>query len=311
MVKFTKGALLAGVVAVAFGGIASASGTLTDAEFKCQASVSKAGAKFVGAKSKCASKCLANADKSLNPYTDCYSPYGGATAQCIDDTTLDLKGAEDKFRDAIRKACDPGFKAGTDCPECYSAGDCSTSGEATNRVSNIEGQVDSFGPGVYCNRPGASAAEIKCESSTAKALVKQVGGVDKCYDKCNSNIRKALVAPGQCDPPSPGDAVTSACIAKVDGKAILGIDKACGGECLGGNNTCGSNTGTCTVDKGVTQCGCNADCDAAGGDQTIKPNCTNPDDYPTGSAWVNLVDIAISGTVPTTYCASPSGAFLQ
>ena len=309
MVKFAKGALLAGVVSVALVGVASAQ--LSDAEFKCQASTSKAGAKFVGAKAKCAAKCIANAGKNLNPYSDCFAPYGGATAQCIDDTTLDLKGAEDKFRDAIRKACDPGFKAGTDCPECYSGGDCSTSGEATNRVQNIEGQVDSFGPGVYCEQPGADALETKCEQSTSKALVKQVGGVDKCYDKCNSNMRKSLIPAGSCNPPVPSDAVTAACIDKVDGKAILAVDKACGGECLGGNGVCGSNTGTCTVDKGLTQCGCAADCDAAGGDQTVKPDCTNPDDYPTGSAWVNLVDIAISGTVPGTYCASPSGAFLQ
>jgi hypothetical protein len=309
MVKFMKGALLAGVVSLALGGIASAQ--LTDAEFKCQASVSKAGAKFVGSKSKCAAKCITNAGKALNPYTDCFAPYGGATAQCIDDTTLDLKGAEDKFRDAIRKACDPSFKLGTDCPECYSGGDCSTSGEATNRVANIEGQVDSFGPGVYCEQPGADAAETKCEQSTAKALVKQVSGVDKCYDKCNGNMRKGLIPLNSCNPPTPTDAVTAACIAKVDGKAILGVDKACGGECLNGNGTCGSATGTCTVDKGLTACGCAADCDAAGGDQTVKPDCTNPDDYPTGSAWVNLVDIAISGTVPGTYCPSPSGAFLE
>ena len=143
-----KGAVLAGLAGVAIATVASAQ--LTDAEFKCEAKVSKAGAKFVAQKSKCAAKCITNAIKGVAgyPFSDCFAPYGGSTAQCIDDTVLDLKGAEDKFRDAIRKACDPSFKAGTECPSCYSGGDCSTSGEATNRVQNIEGQVDSFGPGV-------------------------------------------------------------------------------------------------------------------------------------------------------------------
>jgi hypothetical protein len=170
-------------------------------------------------------------------------------------------------------------------------------------VQNIEGQVDSFGPGVYCEQPGADEAETKCEQSTAKALSKQVAGINKCYDKCNSSMRKALIPPGSCNTPSPADVVAQLCIAKVDAKAISGADKNCGGECLGGNNICGSNTGTCTADKLVTHCGCAADCNAVGGDQTVKPDCSNPDDYPPGSAWVNLVDIAISGTVPTTYCA--------
>jgi len=307
MVKFMKGALLAGVVSFALAGISSAQ-SLSDAEFKCQAKVSKAGSKFVGSKAKCAAKCIAGANKvpPVNPYSDCFAPYGGATAQCIDDTVLNLKGAEDKFRDAIRKSCDPSFKVGTDCPECYSAGDCSLSGEATDRVTNIEGQVDSFGPGVYCEQPGADATETKCEQSTSKALVKVVGSVNKCYDKCNSNMRKLLIPAGSCNPPSPSDGITQTCIAKADTKGISSINKACGPECLGGNTICASNTGVCSNDA-LIQCGCDADC----GPQGAAPDCSSTDDYPTGSAWVNLVEIAISGNVPGTYCASPSGAFLQ
>ena len=307
MIKFATGALLAGVAAFALGDTAFAAGVITDAEFKCQASVSKAGSKFVGSKAKCAAKCITNAGKALNPYSDCFVPYGGATLTCIDDSAgLNLKGAEQKFRDAIRKACDPSFKVGTDCPECYSGGDCSVSGEATNRVSNIEGQVDSFGPGVYCEQPGADAFETKCEQSTAKALVKVVGSVNKCYDKCNSNQRKALIPPGSCNPPSPSDGVTVTCIGKADTKGILSIDKACGPECLNGDQTCASNTGTCSNDS-LIQCGCDADC----GPQGAAPDCSSTDDYPTGSAWVNLVEIAISGNVPGTYCNSPSGAFIE
>src|SRR5262245_28830571 len=110
MTKIVKGALLAGVVSLALGGIASAQGTLTDAEFKCQAGNSKAGSKFVGSKAKCAIKCQGNAAKAVEPIADCYAPYAGATNTCINDS---LKGAEAKFNAAIVKACL------VDCPECY------------------------------------------------------------------------------------------------------------------------------------------------------------------------------------------------
>ena len=81
--------------------VASLAGCLRKTEFKCQTSVSKAGSKFVGSKSKCAGKCIANANKGLNPVSDCYAPYGGTTLACIADP---LKGAEIKFENAIRKA---------------------------------------------------------------------------------------------------------------------------------------------------------------------------------------------------------------
>src|SRR5436190_7205977 len=82
----------------------------TDAEFKCEATASKAATKFVGAKAKCVSKCLANFWKGVTPESDCLPPYGGSTlSACITDTVLGLKGAEDKFRTTIQKACDPGF----------------------------------------------------------------------------------------------------------------------------------------------------------------------------------------------------------
>jgi hypothetical protein len=297
MRNFRQATMLAGAAMLLLAPMAFAQAT--DAEFKCEASASKAAAKFVGSKSKCIQKCSANAWKNIGTFSDCFPPYGGTTLTCIDDSAgLNLKGAEQKFRDAIRKACDPTFKVGTDCPECYASGDCSTSGYATNQVQNIEGQVDSFVPGVLCETTGATTAEQKCQTSTAKALVKQVGGVDKAYDKCFANARKNLIPVSSCAPPA-SDPATAAAIAKVDTKAILAVDKACGPECLGGNQTCGSNTGTCSSDS-LVQCGCDADC----GDQSAAADCNAPDDdsYPTGSAWVNLVDIAISGNIPNTYC---------
>jgi len=243
---------------------------LTDGEFKCQGKVSKAGSKFVKNKAKCASKCITNAIKGDNPFSDCYAPYGGATLTCITEPTF-RKGAEEKFEDAIRKSCDPTFKAGTDCPECYSNGNCTQ--EASDRVQNIEGQIDSFGPGVYCEQPGADAAETACEQNTAKTLVKQVGSLNKCYDKCNKNARKGLHPQSECVPGGENQA-TLDCTNKASAKSVANINKKCG-------------------------------------DVGAIPDCAVTDDYPDGAAWTNLVNVAITGNVPGTYCPSPSGAFVD
>ena len=236
----------------------------TDAEFSCEQKASKGASKFVGAKAKCVNKCFQNFWKGLVPESDCLPPYGGATATaCITDTVTGLKGAEDKFRFTILKSCDPVTKPGTDCPECYDAGDCSAGGYASDQVQNIGGQVDSFVPGVVCERTGATPAEQKCELNSGKVLSKQVASVVKCYDKCKANERKGLATAGSCTPPA-SDPSTSACISAADGKAIAGVNKLC------------------------------SDVGAA------PDNCGAP--YPSGADWANLVDIAISGNIPSTYC---------
>lgn len=266
MTDLRRAAMLAGAATLLV--VPLAFGQATDAEFKCEQSVSKFGAKFVSAKSKCITKCLNAFWKGQLPSdSDCLPPYGGSTlTACITDTVTGLKGAEDKFRTAIQKACDPGFKAGTDCPECYNSGDCSASGFAGDQVQNIEGQIDSFVPGVACERAGASAEDQKCQNSTAKALVKQVSSVVKCYDKCKKNERKGLVTAGSCDPPA-SDSATQTCINAANSKAITAADKSCG-----------------TI--GVIP-------DCSGGESN---------DYPDGATWVNLVNIAIAGNIPATYC---------
>jgi len=236
----------------------------TDAEFKCEAAVNKAGPKFVGAKSKCVQKCLTTAWKTNTGFSDCYPPYGGATAECIIHNPLKPgKSAEEAFTAAIVKACDQSVNPKLDCPECYSGGDCTT--ESTDRVQNIEGQVDSFVPGVGCEGAGATKEEQKCQSSTAKALTKQVATLDKCYDKCEANARKGLISQASCNPPA-SDPATAACVSKGDDKTILTIDKVCVGD--------------------------------------FKADCSAPDanDYPDGASWVNLVDVAITGNIPGTYC---------
>jgi hypothetical protein len=243
----------------------------TDAEFKCEKSVNKAGAKFVGSKSKCVQKCLANAWKGVNPFTDCDPPsYGGTTAACIiTDPLKPGKSAEEKFAAAIAKACDDSADPThlkLDCPECYTGGDCTiATGEAGARVQNIEGQVDGFVPGVGCEQAGATPEEQKCQTATAKALTKQVATLNKCYDKCIANARKGLIPASSCNPPA-SDVPTSECVGKGDTKTILAIDKVCVGAAI--------------------------------------PDCPNPDDYggQNGASWTNAVDSAITGNIPSTYC---------
>jgi len=65
------------------------------------------------------------------------------------------------------------------CPARGSGRDCSTSGETTDRVQNVEGQIDSFGPGVFCEQPGADALETKCEPNTAKTRAKRVRSMEQ------------------------------------------------------------------------------------------------------------------------------------
>ena len=73
--------------------------------------------------------------------------------------------------------------------------------------------------------------------------------------------------------PTPSDQATQDCITKSSNKSILWINKKCG-------------------------------------DIAQVPDCSAPDDYPDGAGWVNLVNSAITGNQPSTYC-SPSGAFLD
>ena len=277
MARFYKGALLAGIASLAFASVASAQ--LTSADAKCETSVSKASSKFVGAKTKCASKCISNAAKGLNPATDCYAPYGGTTAQCVDDTVLNLKGAEDKFGASIAKACDAATKPGADCPECspYN-GDCSLGGFAGDQVQSIEGQVDSFGPGVFCE-PGGDPLELKCELNTAKVLAKLVKSINTCFEKCYAGARKVPPTNSVTDCAPPGAGLTGTCVNTASNKAIAGVDKKCRAV---GETTKGANDGL-----------------------TAVPDCGTPDanNYPPGAAWVNLVGTAISGNVPNTFCS--------
>jgi hypothetical protein len=67
-------------------------------EAKCQSGAGKALTGESGGISKCASKCFEAQRKLGGPYTDCFHPYGGTTATCINDP---VKGPEAKAAAAV------------------------------------------------------------------------------------------------------------------------------------------------------------------------------------------------------------------
>lgn len=183
---------------------------------KCQLGNSKAGVKFAGAKAKCVMKCVAGARKGYNPYADCYAPYGGATATCILDP---LKGSEAKAATSIIKSCTgPGR-----CPSCYEGGDCDA--YAPDQVQNLEGQLDSFVPGVYCEET-TDLGKAKCMDGNIKGLTRLLAARSKCYDKCFAGERKGVVVAGSCAPPAT-DPATATCLDVANAKAIAALDKVC------------------------------------------------------------------------------------
>lgn len=161
-----------------------------------------------------------------------------------------------------------------DCPECYSGGNCTT--EANNRVTSTEAQIDALVSVIYCDDSASpdqlTTLEAKCQDATAKTLAKFVGAKSKCYAKCEAAEASGKLPPNSCNPPTAADAKTAACVQKAEGKSAAGIDKAC-----------------------------------------AAPKGESPECYGTqnGTSFTALVEAAVDSTLPATYCASPSGAFVQ
>ena len=239
----------------------------TDAEFRCQANVSKAGRRFFARRANCVATCIARAQRGAVPVSDCHFPYGGETATCIGDLTTNATGGVDhRFRDEIRNACDSMVRPSAACPACYTGGDCGVTGHAVDWVMNMAGFFDSFDGSVYCEPvPGASDAEIRCEASTARRLWEHVGRVGKCYDRCYARARRGTIDASSCtwlshDP----DPTLSACIATADTHTIVHIDRVCAGAAP---DACGLT-------------------------------------YPSGAEWTNVFDNGYVGyVVAPTYCA--------
>jgi hypothetical protein len=242
---------------------------------KCQDGTSKALAKFLESKTKCAGKCIATQRKASSPaFSGCFAPYTDPTASaCISGT---LKAADAKGGAAIAKVC----AAKASCPLCYASNPpgatrCTDSSGGNPWIQTAETTVDVFGPLVYCVEHGGtvpSKADAKCEDGISKALVKLVGAQGKCYRKCNDNITKGKIPGGSCTPLYPSDAATYACLFGPKGaeaKSAAAIDKAC------------PTFPTCAV-------------------------------FTTGFEWTVTVESDLADDViPQIFCGSPSGAFLN
>jgi hypothetical protein len=206
--------------AVALGGVlalgltTAARAQPTDDESKCQIGTSLAVGKFITEKAKCLIKCEQGFRKSANPRADCFTPFGGATATCVQLATTKAEGLEQS-------------KCQKDCPECYTGGDCTA--DSVTRVADTEGNVDTLNVVVYCDDApsvdGLNAAEAKCQDTVAKTLSNFAAKKLKCLSKCRSDEHKGN-ATGSCAPP-PSDLKASGCIGKNTTKAIALIDKKC------------------------------------------------------------------------------------
>jgi hypothetical protein len=263
-VQIRRAVVQLGIVAV-FAGTAGAQ-YAPNAEFKCMQKVSKVGAKFLASKSKCVTKCVQSVWKGLVPASECSAPYGPFVAACIGS-------AEAKFGAGIQKACEPGYKPGTACPSCFSGGDCSLSGEASDRVQNFENQIDEFFPSLFCETtPPPFLLEMRCMVTAAKGVVKYFAKATKCYDKCYGLVQKALVSSSACEPPA-SEPFTAECLTDTYADYVKYIDHDCGPP------------------------------------PASPDGCSFP--YPTATDWIDLMDVMVTADVNGTYCASPSGAFVE
>lgn len=247
----------------------------TKDEAKCESSTGKALTKQVGSAAKCTSKCFSTARKAIpgpGQYDECFSPFSGVTLTCLTDP---VKGPPAKAKASIIKACTDAPPKDK-CPECYGAATCTT-GEPF--VGTTTALTTAQGPNVYCTEFGGATPSkevAKCEDGLSKALVKWVGSISKCYDKCNQNMLKGKIAFGSCTP-NPTDVATQDCITKARDKTVAGIDKAC------------------FIAPAVAP--------ACYDGTAFRPN--------TGAGWTSLIEAIVESQVPGIACGSPSGAFLN
>lgn len=289
MVKFMKGAVLVGVASLALGGMAHAA--LLASSFKYEATDSKAAGKFPGALSKCASKCYANFWKGSVPNaTDCQDTNNdgvfpdAATTTCVSDP---IKGAITKNVAAFGKANKP---PSSTCPlpsetggdtNCYNDGDCST--YPADRTSQLYTIVNGFNGIVFCDTATTDKLVQGCQLNAAKVLSKYAAAIDKCYDKCLQSQFKGVAGTGTCIEGFTGtDIKFQACLDKNQTKTVAAFNKKC-------------------KDLNVQPNGGVAPC--------------NFYQFEADNTTAKVITLAGGVTkaqvVNNTYCASPSGAFVQ
>jgi hypothetical protein len=244
---------------------------LTIAEQRCQQRASKVMVKFGVDVAKCGIRCQRGARGGLNPITDCYAPYAGATLACLTDP---LRGAQARAIEHFRRACDPDVNPSADCPECYAGGDCALA--AIDRVFGVQGQLDSLGAGLFCERQ-PTPPEARCMDGTTTGLVMFAKALHKCFDQCFKRARASAMPSHASDACTKAtDPVLTDCLSsRAYGKAIARIDAAC------------------TPPRGS------------------PPPCLLQSGPMNGSQWTNLIGLAAMGNIPIKYCGSPSGAFVE
>jgi hypothetical protein len=270
-------------------GLAMHDPDLTNPEFTCQKKSSRAAARYLGTVLRCGARCQRRFFKGLVPATDCYPPYGGATAECA-------AAADAKLRTSIEGACDPATHPGRDCPECYDAfggaSGCGEAGWAGTEAQVLESYVSVYPPLLFCKTTAASSAEQTCQRNATKAVAKLVHRILRCHDRCfvAAHAGDGTAAACRPDPVLPNDAETESCLGKAEQKARVAIDARCSAagvalECpLGCRNdaqcdsTPGAGDGVCA----------NANC--AAGRTSLQP-------YPSGSYVTLLVENSLAGLI--------------
>jgi hypothetical protein len=154
--------------------------------------------------------------------------------------------------------------------------ECYTGGDcgadAPARGTQLGTAVDGLAPDVFCERLGAFHLELRCETTVAKVIGKYVTKLGKCHDKCFVLARKGIIDVASCDPPAT-DPITQGCLADARADAVDAIGHDCDPP--------------------------PASPDACGGP------------YPTGVEWADRIETTFLPEVADTYCASPSGAFVD
>jgi hypothetical protein len=296
--------LLTAVIASPSGVVAMHDPDVTTAEFKCQLAGGKAAPKYQRTVLKCATKCFLGFFNDVNPVSDCYPPYGGATAACtgIGGTA----GA--KLRQSIEKACDPATNPNADCPECYDAAGgnlgCGEPGYASDEEQAMATQVATPLTTLLCKTTGASKAEEKCQMNATKAAAKLIGSIYKCYGKCFAAAHAGTGTEADCTPNPilPNDPTTQNCLSLAETKAGAAIDKRC--SAIGVNIQC------------PPFCDSHAQCDTApfaGDGICSNRNCTSGNTsttpYPSGSMFSLLIMNAWAGNIVGGNLGPDSGTY--
>jgi hypothetical protein len=191
---------------------------LTKAEVGCQTAVNKALPAYGKARTGCIAKCQKKTPNS----SDCSTPFGGKTLECVQKADAKLAGI-------FAKKCPT---AGTDedaCPECYEelSGACPAFGGFVTAKSIA--LTDGIASVAFCNDSGSpdglTKAEAKCQSATAAGYQKFVASATKCETSCLKAERKGKTD-GTCNPEAllflSGDSKTVTCLFK----AFANLSKA-------------------------------------------------------------------------------------